>query len=91
MGVLQQPGAVRLLLGAEQINRFIHARVRRIPSRLEVLQRTQHVVVPTGGKGELQPGGIYDRARALAPEQLPFEEVLLTAAAGRDGFHRAAS
>src|SRR2546427_7241754 len=43
MGVLQKPRPVGLLLGSEQINRFVHPRVRRIPSRLEVLQRTQHV------------------------------------------------
>ena len=89
MRVLQQPRAVGLLLGSEQINRFVHARVRRIPGRPEVLQGTQHVVVPAGRKRELQPGGVDDFAGALTPEQLPFEEVLLTPAASRDGFRRA--
>src|ERR1700731_50811 len=90
MGVLQKPRAVRLLLGSEHINRFAHARVRRIPSRPEVLQRTQPVVVPAGRKRELQPGGVDDGAGALTPEQLPVEEVLLTPAASRDGFRRTA-
>src|SRR5437773_7383494 len=91
MGVLQRPCAVRLPLGSEQINRFVHAQVRRIPSRSEVLKSTQHVVVPAGGEREFQPGRVDHGAAALTPEQLPFEEVLLTPAASRDGFRRAAS
>src|SRR5438309_10822027 len=91
MGVLQKPRAVRLLLGSEQIDRFVHARVRLIPSRVEVLETPQHAVVPSSGKRELQPGGVDDGAGTLTPEQLPFEEVVLTPAASRDGFRRAAS
>src|SRR5712692_6620998 len=90
MGALQKPRAVRLLLGSEQINHFIHTRVRTIPSRTEVLQSSQHVVVPAGRKRELQPGGVDESAGALTPEQLPFEEVFLTPAASRDGFRHAA-
>src|SRR2546427_11265673 len=81
VGVPQKPAAVRLSLGSQQINRLVRARVRRITSRPEVLQPTQHVVVPAGGKRELQPGGVDDDAGALTAEQLPLEEVLLTPAA----------
>src|SRR3990170_3052853 len=33
MRVLQQPGAIGLLLGSEHIDRFVHPRVRHIPDR----------------------------------------------------------
>ena len=81
MGVLQKPPTIGLLLGSEQLKCFVCARVRWIPNRAEVLQSPQHVVVPAGWKGELQLGRIDNFAGAPAPEQLPFEEVLLTAAA----------
>src|SRR6266508_3313887 len=42
--VLEQPRAVGLLPGSEQIDRFVDPRVRRIPDRAEVVERTQHVV-----------------------------------------------
>ena len=86
MGVLKQPRAVSLLLGSEQIDGFVHARVRRIPSRPEVLQTTQHIVVPAGRKRELKKRWVNDGADALPPKQLPFEEILLTPAASRNGF-----
>src|SRR5256885_14503117 len=47
--------------------------------------------MPAGGNREFQPGRVDDGAAALTPEQLPLEEVLLTPAASRDGFRRAAS
>ena len=90
MGVLQEPRAIRLLLGSDQLDRFVHARVRRITSRPEMLQAAQDVVVPAGRKRELQPGGVDDGAAALAPEELPFQEVFLSSAASRDGLRRAA-
>jgi hypothetical protein len=40
MGVLQQPRAIGLLLGSEDLHRFIYAMVRRIASLPEVLERT---------------------------------------------------
>src|SRR5260370_22577551 len=91
MGVLQKPRAVRLLLGSEHANHFVHAGVRRLRSRAEVLQTTQHVVVAARRIRKLQPGGVDDSAGAFTPEQLPFEEVFLTPAASRAGFRRAAS
>jgi hypothetical protein len=89
MRVLQQPGAIGLLLGSEQIDRFVYPRVRHIPDRAEVFEGTQHVVVPAGRKRELQPGQVDDFAGALTSDQLSFEEVLLTPAPSRDGFRRA--
>ena len=71
-------------------HRLVHPRVRRIAGRSEVLQGAQHVVVPAGRKRELQPGRVDDLARALAPEQPSFEEVLFAPASRRDGFRRAA-
>src|SRR5688572_12238143 len=90
MCVLQQPRAVRLPLGPDQLDRFVHPRVRRIPDGAEVFEATQHVVIPARRKRELEPGWVDDLAGALAPEQLSFEEVLLTAAPSRDGSRGAA-
>src|SRR6266542_1609947 len=89
MRVLQQPGAIGLLLGSEQIDRFVDPRVRHIPDRAEVFEGTQHVVVPAGRKRELQPGWVDDFAGALTSDQLSFEEVLLAPAPSRDGFRSA--
>jgi hypothetical protein len=89
MRVLQQPGAIGLLLGSEQIDRFAHPRVRHIPGRAEVFEGTQHIVVPAGRKRELQPGWVDDFACALTPDQFSFEEVLLTPAPSRDGLRGA--
>src|SRR5438445_13874353 len=86
MRVLQQPGTIRLPLGTEQINRFIHPRVRRISDRAEVFEAAQNVVVPAGWKRELLPGWVDDRAGALSSEQSSFEEVLLAPVPSRDGF-----
>ena len=53
MRILQQPGAIGLLLGPEQIYCFAYPRVRRIPDRAEVFEGTKQVVVPLGWKREL--------------------------------------
>lgn len=73
MSVLEQPRAVGLLLVADQLDRFVHARVGAVPGVAEVLQATQYVLVPAGRKRELQPGRVDDVAGALTPEQLSFE------------------
>src|SRR5579862_6032013 len=89
MRVLKQPGTIGLLFGSEQINRFVHPRVRRIPDRAEVFEGTEHVVVPAGWKRELQPGWVNDLAGTLTSDQLSLEKVLLTPAPSRNGFCRA--
>src|SRR3989442_14937109 len=86
MRVLQKPSTIRLPLGTEQIDRFTHPRIRRIPDRAEVIEAAQHVVVPPGWKRELLPGCVDDLAGALSPEQFSFEEVLLAPVPSRDGF-----
>lgn len=70
------------------MDRFAHPLVRGIPGGPEVVQGTQHVVVPAGRKRELQPGRVDHFAGALTPGQLSFEEVLLAPASSRDGFRR---
>src|ERR1700728_1618476 len=50
MRILPEPGAIGLHLGSEQIDRFLHTRVRLRPDRAEVFQGAQYVVVPAGGK-----------------------------------------
>src|SRR3989441_420807 len=86
MRVLQQPSTIRLPLGTEQIDCFIHPRVRRISDRAEVFEAAQHVVVPASWKRELQPGRVDNLAGALSSEQFSFEEVLLAPVPSRDGF-----
>ena len=66
MRVFQQPGAIRLLFGLEQINPFFDTRIGHIPDRAEVVEGTKHIVVPAGGEGELQPCRFDDFAGALA-------------------------
>src|SRR5262245_18980818 len=89
MRVLQKPGTLRLLLRSELVDRFLHPPVHRGPYGAEVFERSQHVIVPAGWKREPQPGRVDDIARALAPEQLSFEKVLLAPAPRRDGFRGA--
>jgi hypothetical protein len=73
MCVLQKPRAIGLPFGSQQIDRFLHSGVRRIPDGPEVLQRAEHIVMPSCRKRELQKGWIDDFASGLAPEQFPFE------------------
>src|SRR6266567_2500020 len=89
MRVLQQPGAIGLLLGSEQIYCFVYSRVRCIRDRAEVFEGTKHVVVPAGRKRELKPGWVDEFAGALTSEQLSFEQVFFAPAPGRDRFRRA--
>ena len=68
MCVLQQPSAIALPPGPEQINRFVHPRVRLISYHTEVVKGTQDVIIPAGRIGELQPRSVDDFASALASE-----------------------
>src|SRR5689334_20908050 len=86
MGVFQQPPTIGLLLGPKQLNRFVHARIWRVPERAEVIESAQHVVLPADWKRELEPGWVDDFAAALASKQLSLEEVLLTAFASGNRF-----
>src|SRR3989441_7215850 len=91
MRVLQQPSTIRLPLGTEQIDCFIHPWVRRFSDRAEVFEAARHVVFPPGWKRELLPGWVDDLAGALSSEQFSFEEVLLAPVPSRDGFLGATS
>lgn len=77
--VFEQPGAIGLSLRSEQLDRLVHPRVGRITSGPEVIQGTEHVVVPACRKGELQPGLVNDFAGAFATEQPAFEELRFAA------------
>lgn len=85
VGVLQQPSAVRLPLVADQLDGAI---IRRVARPAEVAQATQHVIVPARRPGELQPPLGRHLPGGPAPEQLPDQQVLLPAAAGRGHRHR---
>src|SRR5262249_12275006 len=90
MGVLQEPGSVGLPVGSKEIDRLVHALVRRIADGAEVFEGAKRVVVPAGRKRELQPFGADDLPGALAPQELPFEEIFLAPASRLDGPGRAA-
>jgi hypothetical protein len=57
MRVLQQPGAVGLLFGSEQLDGFVHPLVGGIPGGTEVLQGTEHVVVQRVGNENCSQAG----------------------------------
>ena len=75
-GIAIQPSG--LLLGSEQLDRFVHPRVGELPG-LPKYSKPRSTSVPARGKRELQPGRVDDFAGALAPEQLSFEKVARTA------------
>src|SRR5215469_15483572 len=81
MDVVEQPPAVGLPLRPHDVHRLRHPRIRVRARPAEVVERAQHVVVPVVGKRELQIRGPYHVPRALAPEQSPLQQVLLTAPA----------
>src|SRR4029450_12813083 len=89
MRVLQQPGAVGLLFGSEQLDGFVHPLVGGVPGGTEVLQGTEHVVVPASRKRELQHGRVGHPSVSLTPKHFPSEESLPPRAASRDGLRRA--
>ena len=45
-------------LDSNQIDRFVHPRVRHVADQAEVVERTQHVVVPTGGNENCNHAGL---------------------------------
>src|SRR5689334_18676101 len=80
---VEPPPAVGLPLGLHERYRFCHPGIgvrARVP---EVVERTQHVVVPVVRKCELQIGQPDHGPGALAAEQAALKQVFLTAAAGR--------
>src|SRR4029079_608983 len=81
IGLVEQPTAVGLLLRPHYIDGLDHARVGLASGTTEVVQRSQHVVVPVVRECKTQIPGIDDLTRALAPEQAALEQILLAAAA----------
>src|SRR5690349_33962 len=77
MGVLEQPTAIRLLLGAYSLDRLIEPRVGH-PTPGEVVGGLEEVVVPPRRVGELRPLRPDLLAGAQGPEQATLEQVLVT-------------
>src|SRR5438094_3970620 len=91
MGILEGPAAVRIALGLDQVDRLGHPLVRNSAGRAQVVETSEHVVVPIGRVGELRPGrgaiGLAVLVDHLTgrqpPKHAPLEEVLLAAESGR--------
>src|SRR6478735_7017367 len=82
MGVLEQPGAVGLSLVPDQLNGLGDPLVRGLAGTTEVVEGAKYVVVPARRPGELEPVLGGHLAGALAPEQVPLQQVLLAATPG---------
>src|SRR5690606_9833673 len=88
MGVLQQPGAVWLLLAPHDLDGVREPRVSRATGGPEVVERGQHIVVPLGREREFEPCLVAHLARGgttVEPAQL---QVLLGTTAGLNDGHR---
>ena len=91
MGILEGPATVRIALGLDQVDRLGHPLVRNSAGRAQVVETSEHVVVPIGRVGELRPGrgaiGLAVLVDHLTgrqpPKHAPLEEVLLAAESGR--------
>jgi hypothetical protein len=82
---VEQPAALRVGLRRHQLDRLGNPFVRREPGPAEVVEGSQHVVVPPPGEGELRPVATalpiardYLAGRA-APQEASCEQVLLAA------------
>src|ERR1700736_954276 len=100
MGILEGPAAVRTALGLDQVDRLGHPLVRNGAGRAQVVETSEHVVIPIGRVRELRPGGralslsvLNDHLTGREPaKHPPLKEVLLAAQAGsghvREAPHR---
>src|SRR3989442_6671675 len=52
MGILEGPGAVRIALGLDQVDRLGQPLVRNGAGRAHVVETSEHVIVPIGRVGE---------------------------------------
>jgi hypothetical protein len=56
MGILDGPAALRVALGLDQIDRLGQPLIRDSAGRAQVVETSEHVVVPLSREGELRPG-----------------------------------
>src|SRR2546428_4074219 len=56
MGIVESPAALRLALGLDQVDRLGHPLVPDGAGPAQVVETSEHVVVPIGRVGELRPG-----------------------------------
>src|SRR6184192_509472 len=90
MRILEGPAAVRTALGLDQVDRLGHPLVRNGAGRAQVVETSEHVVVPIGRVGELRPGRgamglavLIDHLTGRQPaKHPPLEEIVLAAEAG---------
>src|ERR1700733_11728929 len=82
MEAVEQPPAVGLPLALHDRYRLRRPGIRVRTRPPEVVERTQHVVVPVVRKYELEVRGLDDGPRGLAAEQGALEQVFLTVPAG---------
>src|SRR6516225_3648956 len=65
VAVLEQPAAIIALRASDDVNRLGQAWIARGLDRLEVIKRTQDIVVPARREGETDEDWLDDRTRAM--------------------------
>src|SRR5579885_1873320 len=86
---LEQPPAVLVALGCDQLDRLGHSFVGGDASAAQVLEPPEHIVVPPGREGKARPRGAAlaisrDQLASRPPtEEAALEEVLLPAETSR--------
>ena len=79
MSNVEQPAPVGLAPIAHGRKRLLDLALRPHPGRAQIVERTEHVVVPERRKRELRPRRIDDLSGRQPSEQTTLEEILLPA------------
>src|SRR5690242_6811842 len=77
---VEQPAAVGLATLAHGRDGLVDSRVGLHPSRAQIVECAEHVVVPERWKRELTPRRFDDVARREPPQQTAVEEILVRSA-----------
>src|SRR5690242_14155477 len=86
--VIEKPAAVSLPPALDNLQSIADARVGPDAGGLEVVERTQNVVVVAGREREFQERRIRHLAGRTPPEETALEQVLLASPSGRCDFWR---
>src|SRR5712671_286706 len=82
MGILERPAAIRIALGLDQVDRLGQPLIGSGAGGAQIVETSEHVVVPVRRVGELREGRI-DHLTCRKPAKHPsLEEVLVTAEPG---------
>ena len=92
MSHVKPPAPIVLATVADNRDGFLDTCIRPRTGGVQVVEPSQHVIVPQRRKGETRPRWVDDVAGRQPPEQPTFEEIFLAASArvrrGRVGAER---